>query len=303
MKGALMRGKAVAGAVVIFCTLCMCACSRPAATVNGKKISRETLELHMKERVEEHKVQQVTIDGKKLREAIIQELVSERITLDAAADKGITASDADADKEIEAIRQRVGDESFQKQLKEKGMTVDSFRQRIKEKMILTTFIEGFVRESDLTEQEMRDYYRNSAKPFLKPARVNMMVVEFQTEDAARAAAEDLKKGVDFDAYAKKLSEDKKAVVSDYGWVSPDFFSADMAASVKGLRDGQHGGPYQGQKGFYLVRVKERQTEGIATYDESKLMIRNILLQQRRTVAYMQWLEQQRRTAKIVINVS
>ena len=298
-----MRGTAVTAAFVIVCAFFMSACSKPAATVNGKKISRETLELHMKERIEEHKKQHVTIDEKKLREAIIQELVGERITLDEAAEKGITASDAEVDKELEAIRKRVGDESFERQLAEKGMTVDTFRKRIREKMIMTKFIEGFAKESDIAEQEMQDYYRNSPKPFLRPARVNMKIVEFQTEDAARVAAEDLKKGADFDAYAKKLSDENRAIVSDYGWVSPDFFSPDMAVSIKGLKEEQHGGPYKAQKGFYMVRVKERQAEGIATYAEIKDMIRQTLLHQKRTAAYMQWLEQKRSTSKIVINLS
>jgi parvulin-like peptidyl-prolyl isomerase len=271
--------------------------------VNGKTISRETLDLHMKERIEEHKKQNVSIDEKKLRDAIVQELISERITLDEAASKGITASEADVSKEVDTIRNRVGDESFQKQLKEKGMTVDSFRKRMKEKMIMTKFIEGFAKESDISEQEMNDYYRNSPKPFFRPARVNMKVVEFQSEDAARAAADDLRKGLDFDEYAKKLSVENKAVVSDYGWVSPDFFTPDMAASIKGLKDGQHGGPYKGQTGFYLVRVKERQAEGVAAYDEVKEMIRSSLLQQKRMDAYLKWLDQKRIAAKIVINLS
>ena len=280
------------------------ACSKPAATVNGKKITKETLEMHLKERVAEHKGQNVTIDSKKLRESVLQELISERISLDEAAARGITASDADADKEIDAIKQRFGDDTFQKSLKEKGLTLDTFRQRVKEKIVLGRFVETFAKESDITEEEISERYKNSPKPFIKPARVNMKIVEFQSEEAARSAAEDLKKGnTDFDQYVNQLGKDNKANVTDYGWVSPEFFSPSMAAAIKALKDGQYGGPYKGQKSFYLVRVKEREPEGIAKYDEVKDMIRNMLLQQRRTEAYLKWLEQKRTTSKIVTNIS
>jgi foldase protein PrsA len=283
--------------------LLVSACSKPAATVNGKKISKETLEMHLKERVEEHKRQNITIDSKKLRESVIQELVSERIALDEAAARGITASDADVNREIDAIKQRFGEETFQKSLKEKGMTVDSFRQRIKEKIVLVRFIDTFA-ENDITEKEIADYYKSSPKPFIKPARVNMKIVEFQSEDAAIATAEDLKKTkTDFDQYADKLSKENRANVTDYGWVSPEFFSPTMAGAIKSLKDGQHGGPYKGQKGFFLVRVKERQPESISSYDEVKDMIRNQLLQQKRTEAYMKWLGQKRSASKIDINLS
>ena len=279
------------------------ACSKPAATVNGKKISKETLEMHLKERVEEHKRQNVTIDSKKLRESVLQELVSERISLDEAAARGITASDADANKEIDAIKQRFGEETFQKSLKDKGMTVDSFRQRMKEKIVLARFIDTFAK-NDIAEDEISDYYKSSPKPFIKPARVNMKIVEFQSEDAAAAAAEDLKNTkTDFDQYADKLAKENRANVTDYGWVSPEFFSPTMAGAIKSLKDGQHGGPYKGQKGFFLVRVKERQPESISSYDEVKDMIRNQLLQQKRTEAYMKWLGQKRSASKIDINLS
>ena len=280
------------------------ACSKPAATVNGKKISKETLEMHLKERVAEHKGQNITIDDKKLRESVLQELISERISLDEAAARGITASDADADKEINAIKQRFGDETFQKSLKEKGLTLDAFRRRVKEKIVLGRFVETFAKEGDVTEMEISDRYKNSPKPFLKPARVNMKIVEFQSEEAARSAEEDLKKAnADFDRYADQLGKDNKANVTDYGWVSPEFFSPSMAASIKALKEGQYGGPYKGQKSFYLVRVKGREPEGIAKYDEVKDMIRNMLLQQKRMDAYLKWLEQKRSTSKIVTSIS
>lgn len=298
-----MRITEVSVVCILIGTLFMGACSKPAATVNGKKISRETLDLHVKERMDDHKQRNVAIDEKKLRAAIIQELVSERLTLDEAATRGITVSDTDVAAEIESIKKRVGEEAYLKSLKEKGLTADSFRSRIREKMIMTKFIESFGGDDMVTEQQMNDYYTNSPKPFLKPARVNMKIVEFQTEEGARAAAAEIRRSVDFDQLSQKLSDEKKATVSDYGWVSPEFFSPDMAASIKGLKEGQHGGPYKGQKGFYLVRVKERQDESIMPYEEVKEMIKNTLLQQVRYERYMKWLEQKRSTSKIVINVA
>lgn len=279
------------------------ACSKPAATVNGKKISKETLQMHLKERAEEHKRQNIVIDDKKLRESVLQELISERLALDEAAARGIIASDADVNKEIDAIKQRFGEETFQKSLKERGLTVDAFRQRVGERVVLGRFIETFA-QGDVTDAEISDYYKNSPRPFLKPARVNMKIVEFQTEEAAVAAAGDLKKGnMDFDQYADKLAKEKKANVTDYGWVSPEFFSPSMASSIKALKEGQYGGPYKGQKSFYLVRVKEHKPEGIAAFDEVKDMIRNQLLQQKRMEAYSKWLEQKRSSSKITINLT
>ena len=288
---------------VLFLISFLGGCSKPAATVDGKAISKEKVDLHMKDRLQEHKLQKVSVDQKKMKDAILQELIDEQLALNEAAARGIIISDAEVDKEIDLLRKKIGEEQYQKALKDKGLTPESYRSRVRDRIALTRFVESFVKTDDITEEEMRDFYKNSSKPFLKSARVNMKIVEFQTEDAARTAVSEMQKTkADFDDYAKKLDTEKKASVTDYGWVAPDFFSPSMASSIKMLKEGQQGGPYKGKTGYYLVRVKERQNEGISTFEEVKETIRAGILQQKRGDAYMQWLEQKRKTAKIVINL-
>ncbi|MBI5074059.1 MAG: SurA N-terminal domain-containing protein [Nitrospirae bacterium] len=288
---------------IVSAALVMGGCARPAATVDGKGISREKIDLHMKDRLKEHKLQNAAVDEKKMRAAILQELIGEQLVLNEAAVKGIIIADAEIDKELEQLRKNMGEEQYQKALKDRGLTPESYRSRLRERITFTRFLETFVKPEDVSEQELLDVYKNSPKPFLKPAQVNMKIVEFQTEDSAIAAAAEIKRTkADFDEYAKKLDAEKKASVTDYGWVSPDFFSPSMASSVKMLKEGQQGGPYKGKTAFYLVRVKGVQHESIAPFAEVKESIRATLLQQKRGEAYTQWLEQKRKSAKIVINL-
>jgi parvulin-like peptidyl-prolyl isomerase len=110
----------------IFCLILLAAgmlittgCSKPVATVNGKKIDKATLDLHVKEKVQEHKMQNVTSDNVKLREAVLQQLIGEKLMLEEAAPQGIRVSDEEANKEIDAIKNKLGAEQFNKTLKEK----------------------------------------------------------------------------------------------------------------------------------------------------------------------------------------
>lgn len=288
---------------VLVLALFLVGCSRPAATVDGKGITRERLDMYMKDRLREHKLQQASVDEKKLREAILQELIGEQLSFTEAEAKGIKITEAEVDKEIDQLRKRLGEEQYAKALKDKDLTPEAYRSRMREKLILARLVESFVKPEEITEQELQEAYKNSSRPFLKPARVNMKIVEFQAEDAANAAASEIKKSkLDFDEYAKKLDTEKKASVTDYGWVSPEFFSPAMAASVKMLKEGQHGGPYKGKTGFYLVRVRERENESVSTFEEVKETIRSSMLQEKRNNAYLQWLTQKRNSAKIVVNV-
>lgn len=278
-------------------------CSKPVATVNGKKIDKATLDLHLKEKVQDHKLRNVTIEKEKLREAVLQELIGEKLMLDEAAAQGIKVSDEEINKEIDAIKKNIGDEQFTKALKEKEITLDAFKKRTREKMLLAKFVENLAKEDSVSEEEMSAYYKDSQKPFMKPSRVFMKMMEFASEAEAMATAEDMKKNIiDFDDMAKKLADENKASVTDYGWVTPDFFSHSMADAIKNLKVGRHGGPYKGQKSYFLIKVKEKEDEGIAKFDEVKDNIRNILLAQKRQAAVAHWIELKKKTSKIEIHL-
>jgi foldase protein PrsA len=298
-----MRLKMLGAILLTAGILISAGCSKPVATVNGKKIDQATLDLHLREKVQDHKMQNVKIEKDKLKESVLQELIGERLMLDEAAAQGMKVSDEEVNKQIDGIRKNIGDEQFNKALKEKGITLDAFKQRTREKLLLTKFITNLVNADAVTDDEIRDYYKNSQKPFMKPLRVNMRMMEFETETEAKAVAEDMKKNkIDFDDMTKKLSDKSKATATDYGWVSPDFFSPSLANSIKNIKAGQYGGPYKGQKSYFLVKVKERENESIAPFDEVKDNIRNILLAQKRQEAVAHWIEQKKKSSKIVINL-
>lgn len=278
-------------------------CSKPVATVNDKKIDRKTFDMHLKEKIQEHKQRNVKPNIERLKEAVIQELIAEQLILEAAETEGIKVSEEELNQQIEAMRNNRGEDAFNKALKDKGITLNTFKERTREKMIMSRFINRLVGEDDITEEEITEYYKNSPRPFIKSGRVLMKLIEITTEDAAQAVVKEMKKDkIDFDDMAKKLADENRAIVSGYGWVNPDFFSPSIADAVKNLKIGTYGGPYKGQKSYFLIRIKEREKESIAKFDEVKENIKNILLGQKRQAALAHLVARKKRLAKIEINI-
>lgn len=278
-------------------------CSRPAATVNGKKIDKATFESHLKEKMQDHKMQNASPDIKKLRDAVIHELISERLILDEAEKQGIKVSDDELNAQIDAMKKSMGEEALSKALKDKGLTMDSLKKRTREKIVMARFVDSIVKEETVSDEEISDFYKNSPKPFMKPVRILMKMIEISSEaDAKAVAAEMQEKKIDFDAMAKKLDEQKRAVVSDYGWVNPDFFSPEIATAARDMQPGQHGGPYKGQKNYFFIKIKDREKESIAKFDDVKNEISAQLLDQKRQTAVAHWIAEKKKTAKIEINI-
>jgi parvulin-like peptidyl-prolyl isomerase len=132
----------------------------------------------------------------------------------------------------------------------------------------------------------------------------MKMIELKSEEEATSIADEMKsKKTDFEDIAKKLSDEKKAVVSDYGWVNPDLFSPSISQAIKDLNPGEYGGPYKGQKSFFLIKIKDREKESVAKFDEVKENIRKFLLEQKRQSSITHLIAQKKKTAKIEININ
>ena len=279
-------------------------CTRPAAVVNGKKIEMKTFDILLKEKLQEHKAQNIIPDIKQMKNAVIQELIAEKLILEEGQRLGIKISDEDLNVEMDMMKKDVGEDTFNNALREKGVSYDDFKKRTKEKMVIMRFSSGLVTDDSITEEEIENYYKNSPVPFTKPKRVNMRIMEFATEEAAAAIIKEIKdKKIDFDVMAKKLENDSRAlVVTEYGWVNPELFSPAIAQAVRDMKPGQSGGPYKGKKSFFLVRVKEKEKEGPAKIDDVRNDIKRILFEQEKKAAVAQWVEQRKKEAKIQINI-
>jgi parvulin-like peptidyl-prolyl isomerase len=291
-----------AASLIVCCCVLGCA-KTPVAVVNGKTIDAESFDLAMRETVGEHARQKAGVDRQRLRQAVIFQLVTDRLMIDDAANKGIKVSDKEVTEEIGSTRKRMGEEAFHKMLGERDMSEGAYRKRTKERMIIARFREGLEKGSPVTEEEVRNYYRNSQKPFIRPARMLAKMIEMESGDTARAALKEMRRNkITFDDMAAKLAAEGKAVVIDYGWVKADFFSPEIARGLMNLMPGRYGGPYMGRKKIYLIKVKEREKERIAAFEEVREDIRKVLTEQRQEEAFARWLDGKRKTATVEVSI-
>lgn len=292
-----------AGLLVLITVICLYGCSRPVATVDGKKIRESVFDLHLREKIQDHRAQNASPDVRKLRESVLQELIIETLILEEAEKEGISVTDEELDRELVSIRRGIDDEQLRTSLLQKGLTLEDFRSRTRDKMTMAKFITFLSRDVRIDEEEMREHYANRNLPFIRPGRVLVKMIELPSlEDAGRVADEMKRTKADFDVMASRLEREQKAVVIGYGWVNPDMLSSQLAVALKNLGKGRQGGPYRGTSRYYLVKIRDREPEGIAKYEEVKENIRKTLADQKRQQALSQWIRQRRSSAKIEIHM-
>lgn len=197
------------------------------ASVEGKPITREEWMTAMEKRV-----------GRE----VLQELVNQRVMKAAAEQYGIHVSEKEIDLELALIRS-VDGRSYT------GVDVEQMRSMIQSNLILEKVL---TKDVVIEEKAVRAHYTENASLYnlLPTYRTSVMIVS--TEQEARQALDELKKGSSFEVLAKERSIDlaSASLGGDIGyihesteWIDPAIvrtatsMKANTTSNVIPLQDG------------------------------------------------------------------
>ncbi len=299
----LKRIHFIALAVVLLIGGMLAGCEeKPAAMVNGEPITEEAVQKELQKTMREHGAEGARAEIGPMRKAVIDQLISETLLLQGAREAGIKVSDEELQEEIALIKARSGG-SFQQQLQDAGLTEDSYSALVRERMLKERFIDNLVEEDPVTEEEMKEHYKGSTTPFIRPAQVKIRFIQVDTREQAEAIMQDIKSGKEgFDKVADRLAKEKSAIVNmKYTWIAPEFFKPIVREALGKIRRGAVDGPFETTGGYYIFSLQDRREEGIKTFEEAKPEIREILMRQKRNNALIHWIAGKRKSSDIVVN--
>jgi peptidyl-prolyl cis-trans isomerase SurA len=130
-------------------------------------------------------------------------------------------------------------------------------------------------------------------------QANAIRDEDATKQQAREIYDELKKGGDFHAIAKKLSDDpgSKAAGGDLGWTPSGAFTPDFQKQIDSLKPGEITAPFRTSFGWHIARVIERRTRD--TTDEARRQKARQSIQNRKMQEeYESWLRKMREEAYV-----
>ena len=174
-------------------------------------------------------------------------LVRER----APVDLGISATADEVDGEI-ARRLSVSRDdpallqaALQKDRKARDLSDKEYREMVEASLLTQWVRDGFIRAAPQAEDQVR-----------------IRQIQVGAQEDADKVVERLNAGEDFAAVAKEMSSDTatKDQGGEKGWVVIEELDPTYAAKVFALEAGQRGEPLEGQGGFFIVEVEEKQAQ-------------------------------------------
>ncbi len=216
-----------------------------------------------------------------LRRQVLDQLIEDKLLEAEAKRQGITATDAEVDKQVDAAiasaKDRIGgDQAFQDQLKRENLTEAQLRERYRADASKAIAVEKLKQKQvparRVTQVEAEAYFRDHKDKFPRvPPEVRLQVIQIPPAPDSAAVAAGLARitairkrivgGEKFAKVAAEVSEDPGSAKAggDLGFFSPGHMVKDFETAAFALANGQLSQPVRSPFGWHLIQAIERDT--------------------------------------------
>jgi foldase protein PrsA len=164
----------------------------------------------------------------------IEALITERLVLQLARQKGVLPSDQDVQNEFAA--RNADNPDILVAWQQSGRTVDELKRQI---LIELAQFRVATFGVTITDQQIEDYYAKNPSTFTTPKRYKLRVIVLKEQKKKAEVDADLGAGKSFGETAAKYSDDISRVNGGvYGTIPEDFLSDTVKDALKGVKIGK-----------------------------------------------------------------
>ena len=261
--------------------------------------------------------------GEGLRERVsalyrenLQNLTDIQLQLARARQLQMTVGDDEIDRQIDALTadNQISREQLEQLLQNRGMTLDTYRQQIREGLLVTKVVNAEVRSRlIILDGELQEAYEARRETYRIPGSLTVSHILFllpersSDDDVARRQAEAeavlqaIRDGGDFAALARRHSEGPSAERGGLlGTFKADELLPGFDEATTALQPGEVSDVVRTRVGLHVIRLEDREADRYRSLDEVREELQNELLRDRTEAKYQEWLEALRLQAYVKI---
>lgn len=198
--------------------------------------------------------------------AFLERMIDMKLQLQVAKRLDIEATKDEIAEAIDGIRKKyaMGDQEFQESLKKEGFSLEEYKKRLAEQIILSKVVAQQVKNKIvISDEEIRDYMaRNQGTEY----RVRQIFFRKPDKDfdkgAMEAKAEEvlqkLKSGESFASLAQRYSDDSTARTGgDLGFIKKEHLGKEFLDVLSAMPVGSVSSPFWTDKGLHIIYLEEK----------------------------------------------
>ncbi len=242
---------------------------RIAAVVNDDVISVFDLSSRVRMVIGSSNIPDSPETRQKIAAQVLRSLIDEKLELQEAKKKNVTATDAEVKAAFEQLEKQNNMHPGQltEFLKSRGIDKSSLVNQVTASLVWAKLVRRQASQTiEISDEEIDEAMKNAKAHANEPqSRVGEIFLAVdnpsQEEDVRHLAerlSEQMRHGARFSAVAQQFSQSATAAVGgDIGWVRPDQLPAEIGKAVAQMRPGQLSEPIKTGGGYYLVLVLDR----------------------------------------------
>ena len=267
------------------------------AVVNGKEIKRDEVEKYYRTRISAEGQEPSQEEALSLKLNVIDELINNEILLERAKKLNLEASDGEVEDKFTEFKSPYTEDEFQRQLKERGITVEDFKNTVRRELSIQKLINReVVSKVTISDQDIADFYNtnraqfNVAEPQYRIAQIVVtprkepQIRNRKNDDATNEAeaqrkvkmlVDRLNSGADFSQLAMDYSEDMNSATTggDLGYVPESSLNQSdptLKKIVMALKPGQVSSPVVLKDSIRILKLVTREAPGLRGLSEPQV---------------------------------
>jgi peptidyl-prolyl cis-trans isomerase SurA len=255
-----------------------------------------------------------------LKRQMLQMMIDEELIRQEAAKLKLTVSEKDLELAIADVMKKnnLTREQLEDALRQEGKDLRSYKETILRPQLLRLRVLNVQVRSRIMvgDEEVKAFYQKNLRALGVGSKVHARHIFVslprnattrQVEERRRYAESllaRLRKGEDFAAMARKLSEDPatRDDGGDLGWFERGSLPGSIEEVVFAMKKGEIRGPLMAERGFHLIQLLDHKESGARSLDEVKDELREQLYMQKMEKATQAWLSEVRKRSHIDIKL-
>jgi peptidyl-prolyl cis-trans isomerase SurA len=291
--------------------------SRVAAVVNADIITTHQLDQALKKEMSQMKASPSPAQIGALRKELLSRLIEEKLIQQRIDSLGLKVSEEELETALQDVQaqNQLSREDLKEAIMAQGLSFEEYCENLRSQILRYRLLGIEVRRKvDVSEGEVRDYYRAHLDDFREPPNITLSVLAFPVPEraglaereairsAANKAAELLAEGSGLEAVAEEFSREYGASSRSLGNVAQSELDPDLAAAIKGVEIGGFSPLIEKATALVLLRVDERHDAGLRQYYSVEEEIRQHLIEQKSDVRSKEWIKGLKQNAFIDIRI-
>lgn len=243
------------------------------------------------------------IEREELQRSFLVQLIDRELIHEEARRLQITLTDADVEAALQSYRQDYPGTSFEAMLQERGSTMDSWREELKNSLIMEKLLDQAVYSRvSVSDDEVTAYYEANHDLFDRPAQVRARQIVVADEAKGKEVLGLLRQGKPFAEAATEYSLSPDAQQGgDLGFfgrgeMPPEFDDIVFDLPVNRLSD-----LVKSEYGYHIFLVEEKRKAARLSKQDAEEEIRSILEGSKKEEVYLGWLQELRARAVIAVD--